>query len=150
MTTAPFDTLRLARALRDANFSIEQAEGAAYAIAEAVQTDLATKSDLREMELRLLTGMRELEVRIGGLDMRFDGLELRLDGKMAALGAELRAETAALGAELRAETAALGAGLRAEIAATKADIIKWMFGTIGFQTLVILGAVVTLMRVVRP
>ncbi len=103
LTTAPFDTLKLARALRDANFSAEQAEGMAYAIAEAVQTDLATKSDLREMELRL-------------------------DGKIATLSAELRAE----------------------IAGTKADIIKWMFGTIGFQTLVILGALITLIRVVRP
>jgi hypothetical protein len=114
LTTAPFDTLKLARALRDANFSNEQAEGMAYAIAEAVQTDLATKSDLREMELRL-------------------------DGKMATLGAELRAEIGATRADLRAE-----------IAATKADIIKWMFGTIGFQTLVILGALITLIRVIRP
>ena len=29
---------------------------------------------------------------------------------------------------------------------TKADILKWMFGTIGFQTIVILGAVLALSR----
>jgi hypothetical protein len=114
LATAPFDTLKLARALRDANFSAEQADGMASAIAEAVQTDLATKSDLREMELRAQTGLRELE--------------LRLDGKIATLGADLRAE----------------------IAATKADIVKWVFGAIGFQTLVLLGALITLIRVVRP
>jgi hypothetical protein len=114
LTTAPFDTLKLARRLRDANFSTEQADGMASAIAEAVQTDLATKSDLREMELRAQTGLRELE--------------LRLDGKIATLGADLRAE----------------------IAATKADIVKWVFGAIGFQTLVLLGALITLIRVVRP
>lgn len=42
-------------------------------------------------------------------------------------------------------------GLRREtktdIAELKADIIKWMFGTIGFQTAVILGAVMALARV---
>ncbi len=113
MTAAPFDTLKLARALREANFSAEQAEGAANAIAEAVQTDLVTKSDLQ-------TGLRDLQVRLGEV-------ELRLDGKIAALGAELRGE----------------------IAATRAEILKWMFGAIGFQTLVILGAVITLMRVAR-
>jgi hypothetical protein len=120
LTAAPFDTLKLARALREANFSAEQAEGAANAIAEAVQTDLVTKSDLQ-------TGLRDLQVRLGEV-------ELRLDGKIAALGAELRGEIAAT---------------RTEIAATRAEILKWMFGAIGFQTLVILGAVITLMRVAR-
>jgi hypothetical protein len=93
MTAVPFDTLKLARALRDkAHFTPEQAEGAADAIAEAVQTDLATKADL----------------------------------------------------------VMLGADLRAEIAEAKSEIIKWMFGTIGFQTIVILGGVIALLRLVKP
>ncbi|PWB95019.1 DUF1640 domain-containing protein [Methylosinus sporium] len=36
--------------------------------------------------------------------------------------------------------------LEAKLEATKAEIIKWLFGTIGFQTLVILGAVLALAR----
>jgi hypothetical protein len=36
--------------------------------------------------------------------------------------------------------------LEAKIQATKAEIIKWMFGTIGFQTIIILGAVIALAR----
>jgi hypothetical protein len=91
MAAAAFDTLKLVRALRDkAKFSAEQAEGLADAMAEAMQGDVATKTDLRELELRL----------------------------------------------------------KAEIEATKAELIKWMFGTIGFQTLIILGAVITLARIV--
>src|SRR5471032_117043 len=87
MTAVPFDTLKLARALRDkAHFSPEQAEGAADAIAEAVQTDLVTKPELRKAELRL----------------------------------------------------------EAKIDAAKAEMIKWMFGTIGFQTIIILGGVIAL------
>ena len=89
MTAAAVDTLK--RALRDkAKFSAEQAEGIADAMAEAMQGDVATKTDLRESELRL----------------------------------------------------------KAEIEASKAEIIKWMFGTIGFQTLIIIGAVITLARIV--
>jgi hypothetical protein len=36
--------------------------------------------------------------------------------------------------------------LEAKTEATKAEIIKWMFGTIGFQTIIILGAVLALAR----
>ena len=41
------------------------------------------------------------------------------------------------------------ADTKAEIADAKAEIIKWMFGTIGFQTIIVLGAVVALARVVH-
>jgi hypothetical protein len=48
MTAGVIDTLKLARALQDnAHFSVEDAEGAAAAIADAIQSDVATKSDLR-------------------------------------------------------------------------------------------------------
>lgn len=40
--------------------------------------------------------------------------------------------------------------LEAKIEATKADIVKWMFGTIGFQTIPILGAVIALARFAKP
>jgi hypothetical protein len=54
MTATVFDTLKFARALHEkASFSREQAEGLADAMAEAMRSDLATKTDLRELELRL-------------------------------------------------------------------------------------------------
>lgn len=94
--TAAFDTLRLVRNLRDkAKLSPEQAEGFADALAEAVQSDIATKGDIRDTRSEL----RETELR-----------------------------------------------LEARIEASKAEIIKWLFGTIGFQTLVILGTVLALVR----
>ena len=39
--------------------------------------------------------------------------------------------------------------LEAKIEVSKAEIVKWMFGTIGFQTLIILGAVIASTRVIR-
>lgn len=37
--------------------------------------------------------------------------------------------------------------VRAEMHAVKADLLKWVIGAIGFQTIVILGAIVSLIKV---
>lgn len=96
MTAVAFDTLRFVRTLRDkAKMSSEQAEGLADAIAEAIQSDLATKADV---------------------------------------------------AAVRTDIEALRLATKADIAEAKADIIKWMIGSIGFQALVIVGAIVALSR----
>ncbi len=52
MTGVPFDTLKLARRLREkAGFTPEHAEEATDALAEAIGgAELATKTDLRELE----------------------------------------------------------------------------------------------------
>ena len=99
MTAVAFDTLKFVRSLRDkAKLSPEQAEGFADAIAEAIQSDLATKADLQVFR----GDLREAELR-----------------------------------------------LEAKIESTKAEIIKWMIGSIGFQAIVIVGAIVALSRGVR-
>jgi hypothetical protein len=55
MTGVAFDTLKLARRLREqAGFTPEHAEAASEALAEAIGgAELATKADLRELEQRL-------------------------------------------------------------------------------------------------
>ena len=50
-------------------------------------------------------------------------------------------------AAVRADLAALKAELEVKIAEAKADILKWVVGAIGFQTVVILGALVSLVRI---
>jgi hypothetical protein len=45
--------------------------------------------------------------------------------------------------------AKIEAKIDVKIEASKSEIIKWMFGTIGFQTIIVLGAVVALARVVH-
>lgn len=100
MSAAAFDTLRLARALRDkAHLTAEQAEGFADAISEALQSDLATKVDL--------------------------------EGQTAAL---------------RSDTREAALRLEAKIEAAKADITKWVAGAIGFQMIVVVGAIIALAR----
>ena len=56
MTTTTFDTLAYARKLRNAGIPEPHAEAQAVALAEALQQntgELATKADLKELELRL-------------------------------------------------------------------------------------------------
>ena len=48
--------------------------------------------------------------------------------------------------DLRSELREAELRLETKIETTKSEILKWMFGTIGFQTIVILGAVLALSR----
>jgi hypothetical protein len=55
-----------------------------------------------------------------------------------------KADIADLRADLRETELRLEARITSTVADCKAEILKWMFGTIGFQTVVILGAVLAL------
>jgi hypothetical protein len=63
--------------------------------------------------------------------------------------AELAADIAQLGAASKAALAQLAASTKSDLAETKADILKWLFGTIGFQTLVVLGAVFASVKLIH-
>jgi hypothetical protein len=114
MTVAAFDTLKLAQALREADFTPAQAEGAAEAIAAAIQSDLATKADLLLVKTELTASIPESEVR------------------------------------LRAAIADSEAKLRTANAESKAELLKWMFEAVGFQAVLIIGAVIALEHVIHP
>ncbi|UEM20198.1 hypothetical protein JL100_024465 [Skermanella mucosa] len=67
MSALPFDTLKLARALRDkAKLTPEQAEGVADALAEAFRDDIATRRDLKEMEQPITIKIGMMVVALGG------------------------------------------------------------------------------------
>ena len=129
MSAVAFDTLKFAQTLRDkAKFSPEQAEGPSEAFAQASADQLATKSDIAELRTDLETDIGELRT---DLETEIAGLRSDLKAEIADVRSDLRA------VELRLET---------KIESVKTDILKWMFGTIGFQTVVILGAVFALSR----
>jgi monoamine oxidase len=68
MSAVPFDTLKLARALREkASLSAEQAEGITGALAEAFEDSVATRADIGELrsEIRLLE--QRLTIKMGGM-----------------------------------------------------------------------------------
>jgi hypothetical protein len=125
VSVVAFDTLKFAQTLRDkAKFTPEQAEGLSEAFAQASGEQLATKSDI--------------------VDVRADIEALRLSTKADIAG--VRADIEALRLTTKADIEALRLSAKTDLAEVKAEILKWMFGTIGFQTVVILGAVFALSR----
>jgi Protein of unknown function (DUF1640). len=135
-----FDTLRLSRTLRDkGHFTPEQAEALAEALGEAAQNDLATKADLAALKADMATKA----------DLAALKADMATKADLAALKADMatKADLAALRAELKADIAAVRAELKADIAEVKVDILKWVVGAIGFQTVVILGALVSLIKI---
>jgi hypothetical protein len=85
VAAAPFDTLKLARALRDkAGFSQEHAEAAADAFAEVVAEQVATKQDVRDVRAEI------------------EALRFEMRAEFAAVRAEMRTEFAAVRAEMTA------------------------------------------------
>jgi hypothetical protein len=95
MSAGPqFDTLKSAQALQAGGFSSQQAEATAHALAEATSSaDFATKTDLVQLEQRLLTKIDAVDakfaVRIDALDAKFtgriDALDAKLTGRIDAL-----------------------------------------------------------------
>ena len=71
-----------------------------------------------------------------------EGFAEAIQGVKTALQTEVRV--------VMADVREAGLRLEAKIEASNAEVVKWMFGTIGFQTLIILGAVIALTRIVRP
>jgi hypothetical protein len=67
MSIATFDTLKFAKSLKAAGFDEAKAEAISEAFKEAQQAslqDLATKSDLKELERATKSDLKELELKI--------------------------------------------------------------------------------------
>ena len=88
MTAVAFDTLKLARKLRDsAEMSQVQAEGVADALAEAMSgAELATKGDVENAKTELKRDIRELELKVDG---RFEAILERIDRRAAESDARM-------------------------------------------------------------
>jgi predicted trehalose synthase len=133
MNAILFDTLKLSRTLRDkGHFTTEQAETLAEALGEAQHGDLATKADLASLATK---------ADIASFEAKIDRVEAALETKIDHLEAALETKTGIL------ETRIGPLATKAELAEVKADILKWIVGAIGFQTIVIVGALITLVRI---
>jgi hypothetical protein len=81
MSVAAFDTLKLVRRLEASGMPGPQAAGLAEAFAEIMVTELATKSDLRELRAELRA---ELRVEVGSLRTEMEKLRGELRTEIAA------------------------------------------------------------------
>jgi hypothetical protein len=141
MNAVAFDTLKFAQALRDkANLSPTQAEGISQAFSEAIAGQLATRDDLANLATK-----DDLAALRSATKDEFAAFRGATKEDMTAL----RTDLAALRTDVNILEAKIEAKIDAKIEASKSEIIKWMFGTIGFQTIIVLGAVVALAHVVH-
>jgi len=81
-----FDTLAYAKKLKEAGFTEQQAEVQAEALASIVESELATKRDLKETEAALKRDLKEVESR---LEAKLAEVESRLEAKLAETKAEI-------------------------------------------------------------
>jgi len=120
--TLVFDSHSFVKRLTAAGMPEPQAEALAGEHTRWFDNVLATKADLAP--LAKTVELREVELRLTEahlrLEARFEASELRL--------------------------AAMEPRLEARIEATKSEILKWIIGSIGLQTLALLGAIVALAK----
>jgi len=79
VTTITFDTLKYAKRLKEAGFTESQAEAQTQALAEALKDsghDLATKADLRELEIKLKAEIAVLDARLRMIERVLWGIVL--------------------------------------------------------------------------
>ncbi len=141
MTITVLDTHEIVKDLTAAGFTENQAEAVTRWVRKSQDLDLssfATKVDL-------LNGLASTKADLQG---SLAATKAELQVSLAETKAELQGTLAETKAELQGSLAATRAELQVSLAETKADLLKWMVGTIGIQTVVILGAVVALARVI--
>lgn len=106
----PFDTL--ARKLEDAGFDQKQAQGAASALAEVMNDEIATRRDFDEFRTEIRRDLndlrKEVAQRFGGLERQMAELEQRLDAKV-----------------------------HGQLQTLKSELVKWVVGLLLGQTAVV-------------
>ena len=120
MSVAVFNTHAFVKRLTAAGMPEAQAEALADELTPLIDERLATKDDLANLATK---------------------------ADLADLKTVTKADLADLKTVTKADLADLKSATRADLAEVKADLMKWMFGAIGFQTVIVLGAVIALARI---
>ena len=130
MGAVAFDTLKLARKLRDsAEMTQVQAEGVADALAEAMSgAELATKSDVNEAKAELKRDINDVKTEIKS-DMR--ELELKMEGRFETVLE--RIDRRAAESDAKAE-------------AYKNTLLRWLLAFAGTAFVTIIGTTVAIIR----
>ena len=127
-----FDTHRFVKRLTDSGFTEKQAETLAEEHVALLNDNLATKTDLADVEARLKADIEALRLATGADLAKVEaGLKAdiaRVEGSLKADIARVEADIARVETGLKADIARVEAGLKADIEAVKADLLKWMFG----------------------
>ncbi len=136
------DTHEIVKDLTAAGLTELQAEAVTRAVRKAQDIDLshlATKADVEGLR-------RDIEAVRLGAKTDTESLRVELNANIENLRVELNANIENLRIGMNANIENLRISGRADLDAAKTEILKWVVSTIGLQTVVILGAVVGLVK----
>ena len=137
MNVVALDTHEVVKELKAAGFTDEQAEAVTRQLRRVQDIDLsnlATKTDLAAVATK---------VDLAAAATKADLATMASKADLAAFATKADLATMATKADLGTMAS------KADLAETKAEILKWMVGTIGLQTVVIVGALLTLVRMLH-
>ena len=130
-----FDTHRFVKNLTASGFTEAQAEALADEQAHLLDSNLATKSDIRELRSEIRGAKSELELSIE--QVRSD-LEVKIEQVKGDL--EVKIEQVKGDLEVKIE------GVRSEVQKAKADLLKWMVGALTAHAALMAGVVAGMFR----
>ena len=161
MSLVSLDTLAIARTLQAAGFSDVQADAVTGVIRDARETDLTNlvttadfsagiglvRSDLKSETARVRLDLQS-EIALVRSDLKSEIALVRSDlrSEIGLVRSDLKSEIALVQSDLKSEIALVRSYFRTEIADTKYEILKWVLSAIGFQTIVVVGAIVALAK----
>jgi len=121
MTAVAFDTLKFARALREkAKPSPEQAEGLADALVDILDSNLATKTDIRDVQADIQIVRGDIEAFKIQTRADIEALRLTTQADLEALRLSTKADIDGLRLETKAEIEAV----KGAIAAAKVETVR--------------------------
>ena len=162
--TRAFDSLAYARSLESVGFTRAQAEMLAEKQSELIDDRLATKEDIaavrgdieslrlgtqKDIESLRLETQKDMESLRLGTQKDIESLRLETQKDIAAVRGDI--ESLRLGTQKDMESLRLGTqkDIAEAVAKSESAIIRWMFGTVGLQTLALLGALFGLAHMLK-
>ena len=142
MNYTVFDTHAFVKRLTAAGMPEAQAEVLADEQVRLIDDRLATKEDIAKLQAATKEDIAKLQAAT-----TMDIARVHEDiARLQAATKVHRKDIAKVQAATKTDLRELELKIEAKLERFKSEIIAWMFGTIGFQTIVIVGAVVALAR----
>jgi hypothetical protein len=137
-----FDTHAFVKRLTAAGMPEAQAEVLADEQVRLIDDRLATKEDIAKLQAATKEDIAKLQAATT-MDIA------RVHEDIARLQAATKEDIARLQAATKTDLREMELKIEAKLESFKSEIVRWMFGTIGFQTIVVVGGVVALARLAR-
>jgi hypothetical protein len=134
-----FDTHAFVKRLTAAGMPEAQAEVLADEQVRLIDDRLATKEDIAKLQAATKEDIAKLQAATT-MDIA------RVHEDIARLQAATKEDIARLQAATKTDLREMELKIEAKLESFKSEIVRWMFGTIGFQTIVVVGGVVALAR----